>query len=167
VLRRPEYLSESDAELISILDEQIAVEEKTLEKLVKLEEESNETAVRLVFLELRLDTWKHIKFLEGMKEMLTTTPCDEWSAKVGRYAGRIKLERELESLANDEDQMVDLLERALEKIEDPIPRLFLEHLKDEEAKHNKDLLELIRLIQIAPLQSKKGQKGTDIVCETD
>jgi hypothetical protein len=160
-------LSETDAEIISILDEQIDVEQETLEKLVRLEEDSKETAVRLVFLELRLDTWKHIKFLEGMKEMLTTTPCDQWSAKVGRYTGRVKLERELESLISDEEQMANLLDRALDKIGDPIARLLLEHMKDEETRHNRDLIELSRLIQLAPLQAKKGEKGTDIVCETD
>ncbi len=160
-------MSEIDAEIITILEEQIKVEEDTLEKLVKLEEDSEETVVRLAFLDLRLDTWKHIKFLQGMKELLTTTPCDEWSAKVGRYTGRVKLERELNSLINDEDQMIDLLEKALNKVSDPIARVLLEHIKDEESKHSKDLKQLVRLIQISPLQTKKGQKGTDIVCSTD
>lgn len=160
-------MSGTDAEIISIIDEQIILEQRTLEKLARLEDEAKETAVRLVFLDLRLDTWKHIKFLEGMKEMLTTTPCDEWSAKVGRYTGRVKLERELDALADDEEEMVDLLDRTLKRIEDPIARLLIEHMKDEEARHHTDLTELSRLIQMAPLQSKKGEKGTDIVCETD
>ena len=101
----------SSNEIISIFRQQIDVEKKTLDKLVILEEEAKETAVRLAFMDLRLDTWKHMKFLEGMIELLTTTPCDEWSAKVGRYAGRIKLERELEVLINDENEMVSLLDR--------------------------------------------------------
>ncbi|MFW9927482.1 MAG: hypothetical protein ACFFDM_12085, partial [Candidatus Thorarchaeota archaeon] len=113
------------------------------------------------------DTWKHIKFLEGMKELLTTTPCDEWSAKVARYAGRIKLERELNSLAQEEDKMINLLEKALVKVSDPIARLLLEHMKEEELSHSTDLRQLVKLIQVSPLQSKKGEKGTDIVCETD
>lgn len=160
-------MSGTEAELIAVLDEQIQVEQNTLEKLVKLEEDSKETAVRLAFLDLRLDTWKHIKFLEGMKELLTTTPCDEWSAKVARYAGRIKLERELKSLAQEEDKMIKLLEKALNKVSDPIARLLLEHMKEEESSHSTDLRQLVKLIQVSPLQSKKGEKGTDIVCETD
>ena len=160
-------MSGTDAEIISIIDEQINLEQRTLEKLARLEDDAKETAVRLVFLDLRLDTWKHIKFLEGMKEMLTITPCDEWSAKIGRYTGRVKLERELDALADDEEQMADLLERTLKRINDPIARLLIEHMKDEEVRHNTDLIELSRLIQMAPLQSKKGEKGTDIVCEAD
>ena len=160
-------VSRIDAEIIAVLDEQIQLEQDTLEKLVKLEDDSKETAVRLTFLDLRLDTWKHIKFLEGMKELLTTTPCDEWSAKVGRYTGRVKLERELIYLANEEDKMISLLEKALDKVSDPIARLLLEHMKDEESSHSKDLTQLVKLIQMSPLQSKKGEKGTDIVCDTD
>ncbi|MFW9794495.1 MAG: hypothetical protein ACFFEE_09340 [Candidatus Thorarchaeota archaeon] len=160
-------MSGIDAEIISILEDQIRVEQDTLDKLVLLEEDAKETAVRLAFLDLRLDTWKHIKFLEGMKELLTTTPCDEWLAKVSRYAGRVKLQRELHLLAEEEDKMIELLEKVLKKVSDPIAQLLLEHLKDEEESHSNDLMQLVKLIQVSPLQTKKGQKGTDIVCETD
>ncbi|MFX1485411.1 MAG: hypothetical protein ACFFCP_19735 [Promethearchaeota archaeon] len=160
-------MNETDAMIIEVLNEQIQVEQETLEKLVKLEENSSETAVRLAFLDLRLDTWKHIKFLEGMKEILTTTPCDEWTAKVGRYTGRIKLERELNLLALEEDKMIELLEKTLMSVQDPIARLLLGHIKDEESSHSTDLKRLAKVIQSSPLQTKKGQKGTDIVCETE
>ncbi len=160
-------MNETDAEVIAIIDEQIQIEQDTLDNLVKLEDNSKETAVRLAYLDLRLDTWKHIKFLEGMKEMLYTTLCDEWSAKVGRYAGRIRLERELSSLVIEEDKMISLLEKALDKVSDPIARLFLEHMKDEGSNHSKDLMQLVKIIQMSPLQTVKGVKGTDIVCEAE
>ena len=157
----------SSNEVINIFRQQIDVEKKTLEKLVKLEEAANETAVRLSFMDLRLDTWKHIKFLEGMIEVLTTTPCDEWSAKVGRYAGRVKLDRQLKVLVDDENQMVLLLEKALKKVDDPIAQLLIEHMRDEEESHHSDLTKLISLIKQSPLQPKKGIKGTDIVCDSE
>ncbi|MHA2228769.1 MAG: hypothetical protein ACXABL_06135, partial [Candidatus Thorarchaeota archaeon] len=78
-------MTQSDQKLIDILSKQIDVEKRALDKLIKAEEEAEETAVRLVFMEMRLDTWKHVKFLEGMVEMLNVTPCDEWAAKVNRY----------------------------------------------------------------------------------
>lgn len=157
----------ADIEIIDIFQEQIELEKVTLDKLVKLEEDAKETAVRLAFMDLRLDTWKHIKFLEGMIELLSTTPCDEWSAKVGRYAGRVKLERELHGLKDDEGKMIKLLERAIGKVEDPIATLLLEHMKAEEHSHFVDLEKLVKVIKQAPLQSKKGVKGTDIVCDTE
>ncbi len=165
--RRSTILTGKDTEVIAILEEQIQIEQDTLENIVQLEEDSKETAVRLAFLDLRLDTWKHIKFLEGMIEILSITPCDEWSAKVGRYSGRIRLERELSSLVIEENKMISLLEKALDKISDPIAKLFLEHMKEEEASHSKDLMKLVKIIQMSPLQTKKGVKGTDIVCETE
>lgn len=158
---------QSDSEIIDIFKNQIDVENKTLNKLVKLEEEARETAVRLAFMNLRLDTWKHVKFLEGMIELLETTPCDEWSAKVARYAGRVRLERELINLKSDEDDMIRLLESAIRKVDDPIGKLLLEHLQEEEKYHLDDLGKLVKLIKKAPLQSKKGEKGTDIACDTD
>ena len=160
-------MNQTDSKVIEIFKSQIQVEQKALDKLVVLEEDAKETAVRLAFMDLRLDTWKHIKFLEGMIELLSTTPCDEWSAKVGRYAGRVKLERELVTLRKDEDEMIGLLEKALDIVDDPIAKLLLEHMKEEESSHYNDLEKLVKLIQQAPLQSKKGEKGTDIVCETN
>jgi len=160
-------MSGSEAEIIAVMQEQIQVERDTLNRLVKLEEDSKETVVRLAFMELRLDTWKHIKFLEGMIEHLTTTPCDEWSAKVGRYAGRVRLEREINSLAKYENEMVNLLDKTIDKIKDPIPYLLMENLRKEEKNHLDYLSKWVKLIQQAPLQAKKGEKGTDIVCDTD
>jgi hypothetical protein len=64
----------SSTQIIDIFKQQIEVENKTLEKLVKLEEEAKETAVRLAFMDLRLDTWKHVKFLEGMIELISSSP---------------------------------------------------------------------------------------------
>lgn len=160
-------MSGSEAELIEIMKDQIEVEQGALNRLVKLEEDAKETVVRLAFMELRLDTWKHIKFLEGMIEHLTTTPCDEWSAKVGRYAGRVKLEREIESIISDETKMVKLLDKALEIINDPIALLLMGNLRKEENNHLDYLSNWVRIIQQAPLQAKKGVKGTDIVCDTD
>ena len=160
-------MSGSESEIIKVMKDQIEVEQTTLNRLVKFEEDSSEPAVRLVFMELRLDTWKHIKFLEGMIEHLTTTPCDEWSAKVSRYANRIKLEKEIHYLIDEEDEMLSLLNASLKKTNDPVVQLLMEHLKDEEANHLKYLSKWVKFVQQAPLQSKKGKKGTDIVCSVD
>jgi hypothetical protein len=102
-----------------------------------------------------------------MIEHLTTTPCDEWSAKVGRYAGRVKLEREIDSLIEDETEMLSLLDKAMEKIDDPVAQLLVGHLKDEETSHLDYLSRWVRIIQQQPLQAIKGEKGTDIVCDAD
>ena len=165
--RRSTIMIGMNAEVITILEEQIQIEQDALENIVQLENNSKETAVRLTFLDLRLNTWKHIKFSEGIIEILTTTPCDEWSAKVGRYSGRIRLERELSSLVIEEGKMISQLEKALDKISDPIAKQFLKHMKDEESNHSKDLMQLVKIFQMSPLQTKKGVKGTDIVCDTD
>ncbi|MHA2321175.1 MAG: hypothetical protein ACXACG_05910, partial [Candidatus Thorarchaeota archaeon] len=107
------------------------------------------------------------KFLEGMIEHLTTTPCDEWLAKVGRYAARVKLEREIDTLIEEESEMFELLDKAIQKIDDPVAHLLVEHLKEEESSHLDYLSKWAKIIQQAPLQAKKGEKGTDIVCDTD
>jgi hypothetical protein len=63
--------------------------------------------------------------------------------------------------------MTDLVSKALKLTNDRIAQLLLTHLKEDEQKHSKNLSEIARFIQTMPLQSKKGQKGTDIVCGPD
>jgi len=150
--------------LVDLLQRQIEVEKKTLIMLSKAEEEVSETAVRLAFLDLRLDSWKHQKFLEGMIEMINETPCDEWSAKVQRYVDRVKLQKTLDALIIEEKEMLSLVEQSIGEINDPIGKFLLIHLRDDEKTHTENLDELSRLIMTSPLQSVKGVKGTDIEC---
>jgi hypothetical protein len=160
-------MTDRDEKLIVLMKQQIEVEKRNLNALAKAENEAKETAVRLALMNMRLDTWKHQKFLEGMIEMLTTTPCDEWSAKVSRYAGRVKLERDLKELMSDENDMIRLASDALELANDPLAEFLLEKLREEEERRYEEIVELVTLIKQSPLQSKKGQKGTDVVCEPD
>ena len=154
----------TNEKLIDLLQRQIEVEKKTLNMLSKAEEEVSETAVRLAFLDLRLDSWKHQKFLEGMIEMINETPCDEWSAKVQRYVDRVKLKKTLDALMIEEKEMLSIAEQSIEEIDDPIGKFLLIHLRDDEKTHTENLDELSRLIMTSPLQAVKGVKGTDIEC---
>lgn len=150
-----------------LLKQQIAVETRTLETLKKEEQNSAEAAVKLVFMGVRMDTAKHAEILKGIVDMLEEIPCDQWSAKVQRYADRVKLQRKLKEIVAEEDSMTDLVSKALKLTKDPIAQLLLTHLKEDEQKHSRNLNEVVRIIQMSPLQSKKAEKGTDIVCATD
>lgn len=160
-------IATKDSKLVELLEKQIEVETRTLNMLAEVEETVSETAVKLAFMELRLDSWKHKKFLEGMIDMLKTTPCDNWSAKVQRYIDRVKLERTVQTLMNDEKEMLELVEQSLTEVDDPMGTFLLSHLRDDEKDHFENLKNLIKMIKTAPLQPVKGQKGTDIVCETE
>lgn len=151
--------------LIEVLQSQIDVEKKTFEELAEYEEESSQAVVRLVLLFMRLDTEKHQKFLEGVINLLNEKPCDAWSAKVDRYTERINLERRLQSLLEQEEQMSDYLGEAIEEIPNPVARKLLSHLREDEMRHQKDIKELVTLVKQYPLQPKKGEKGSDITCE--
>lgn len=154
-----------DLELIEILESQIEVEKSTLTELSELENEVSEPSVRLALMSMRLDTWKHQKFLEGVVQILNETPCDLWSEKIQRYVDRVKLERKVGDLRDQEASMIDYLGKAINLMSDPVGKLLLEHLRDDELRHDKDLEKLIRIIQQSPLQSKRAEKGTDIVCK--
>lgn len=157
-------MSIENRKITDLLRQQIEVEKRTLEVITEAENESSEMAVKLVFMDVRLDTAKHAQFLQGIVDLLDQTPCDQWSAKVQRYIDRIKLERKLKDIVTQEDSMTDLISKALKLTNDRIAQLLLTHLKEDEQKHSKNLSEIARFIQMMPLQSKKGQKGTDIVC---
>lgn len=158
-------MADNTNELIEILKSQIEVENAALEEITKAEQNAEETAVRLVYLDVRLDTVKHIKFLEGVIETLRSTPCDLWMAKVSRYVDRLKLERTLRSVKSKEQKMASLAQQATQMMKDPIGEFLLEHLHTDEKRHDQDMEKVIRIVQQLPLQSKKGQKGTDIKCE--
>lgn len=160
-------ITTTNEKLIEILQKQMDIEESTLSELVEAEESVTEPAVRLILMELRLDTWRHKKLLEGIIEILDTTPCDTWSAKVQRYIDRVKLGRTLESVLVGEGQMIEYLEQAILEVDDPLAIAIFERLKDDEERHDKDLREVITMIKTAPLQTKKGEKGSDIVCPPD
>ncbi|MBD3157384.1 MAG: hypothetical protein GF309_01225 [Candidatus Lokiarchaeota archaeon] len=151
--------------LMDVLQNQIDVESSTLEQLSEYEGESRQAVVRLVLLFMRLDTWKHQQFLEGVIDLLNEAPCDTWSAKVDRYTERIQLERRLESLLEQEKQMSDYLGQAIEEMDNPVARKLLSHLREDEMRHQKDIKELVSLVKQYPLQPKKGEKGSDIICE--
>ncbi len=149
---------------MEILDQQIKVEENALREILDIEESVTEPAVRLILMELRLDTWRHKKLLQGIKEIISQVPCDEWSSKVQRYIDRIKLERSLESILEKEGEMIELLSQALDEVDDPLARAIFERLRNDEHKHDTGLRDVISMIKTAPLQSVKAQKGSDIVC---
>ncbi len=157
----------TDSELIEILQKQSEIEKKTLTKLSIAEEEASEIAVKLILMELRLDSWKHQKFLEGIVDLLLEMPCDSWSAKVQRYVDRVKVEKTLNELIRAETEMMELAEKAIALTDDPIAIRLLNHLRDDEKYHRKEIEELVRIIQTSPLQSKKAVKGSDIVCATE
>jgi rubrerythrin len=150
-----------------LLKQQIEVEKRTLDIIKKAEESSAEMAVKLVFMDVRLDTDKHAQFLQGIVDMLDEIPCDQWSAKVQRYVDRVNLQRKLKDIVTEEDSMTDLVSKALKLTNDKIAQLLLTHLKEDEQKHSRNLTEIAHFIQTMPLQSKKGEKGTDIVCKPD
>ncbi|MBS3795067.1 MAG: hypothetical protein KGY80_09230 [Candidatus Thorarchaeota archaeon] len=151
--------------LIEVLQSQIDVEKKTFEELSEYEDESSQAVIRLVLLFMRLDTQKHQKFLEGVINLLNESPCDAWSAKVDRYTERINLERRLQSLLKQEEQMTDYLGEAIEEMDNPVARKLLSHLREDEMRHQEDIKELVTLVKQYPLQPKKGEKGSDITCD--
>ena len=160
-------MSKTTEQLIDILSQQIELEKQAIDELAEEEEKTKESAVRLVFMDMRLSSWKHMKLLEAMINELKTSPCDEWSAKVQRYIDRVKLDRKFKSMKEKEEGMISNLDQAMEKVNDPVGKMMLEHLRQDEEAQNSVIDRVIRLIQMLPLQAETGEKGSDIVCDTD
>lgn len=157
--------ADNSQELIEILKNQIEVEKSTLKEIDELQQTFTEPNVRLVLMSMRLDTLRHQNFLDEMVKILNEVPCDLWSAKVQRYVDRVKFERKVKALMDREASMIDYLGKAIDLMSDPTGTMLLEHLKTDEERQNENLKKLIRIIQQAPLQSKKGEKGSDIECK--
>ncbi|NWF94631.1 MAG: hypothetical protein HXY34_00640 [Candidatus Thorarchaeota archaeon] len=160
-------MANKTTEIIELLKKQIDVENEALKQISEGESNATEAAVRLVYLDMRLDTWKHIKFLEGVMEVLSNAPCDEWMAKVARYTDRVKLERMLRHIIAQENSMARISRDAAKLMDDPLGKILIEHLKEDEERHERDLEKIIKLMKQLPLQPKKGRLGSDIPCPED
>ncbi|MEM2142439.1 MAG: hypothetical protein QXS20_01390 [Candidatus Thorarchaeota archaeon] len=143
---------------------QIEIEKSIIQQILQAEKEAEDTAVKLVYTDVRMDSEKHVRFLEVLLELMDKTPCDEWSAKIDRYIDRVKLERTLQSMKQKENEMSELSEKLVEMINDPLGRFLVTHLSEDEKRHESDLEELIKLVKTAPLQPKRAKKGSDIKC---
>ena len=100
-------------EWLKKLDSYIEVEDKAIKLYKEGMEMVDHSAFRLIFEELMLDSTKHKRIFEAVKEEMTKTSDSEWDTLVGRKIGRYVVPIELERHIKLEEKMIDSLQEEL------------------------------------------------------
>ncbi|MFW9794221.1 MAG: ferritin family protein, partial [Candidatus Thorarchaeota archaeon] len=125
---------------------QIKIEEKAIKAYEDAMEMISNFAFKLVFEELLMDSRKHKKIFEVLKENLTLPPSD-WdlavSQKIGEYVSPIELEKHIKL----EEGMIEVLKKQTKTVKDSTIRRLLEHVLEDENRHHSVLKKLIKQLE--------------------
>jgi rubrerythrin len=128
--------------LSKMLDQQIAIEEKAIKAYEEAMEMIGNFAYRLIFEELLMDSMKHKRIFEVIKQNLALPPSD-WdlamSKRIGEYISPIELEKHIKL----EEGMINTLKKQTKTVKDETIRHLLEHVLEDENRHHSVLKKLI------------------------
>lgn len=128
--------------LIKLFEAQIEIEEKAIKAYEDAVEMIGNFAFILVFEELLMDSRKHKRIFEVLKQNLALPPSD-WdlavSQKIGKFVSPIELEKHIKL----EEGMIDVLKKQTKTVEDVTIRRLLEHVLEDENRHHSVLRKLI------------------------
>ena len=128
--------------LVKLFEAQIKIEEKAIEAYKDAMEMIGNFAFRLIFEGLRMDSMKHKRIFEVLKENVLLPP-SEWdlvvSKKIGEYVSPIELEKHIKL----EEGMIELIKKNVKTIDDDTIKSLLEHVLEDEKRHHSVIKKLI------------------------
>ena len=119
---------ESTKEFEALLESWVGVEETTIRMTSELCAKTDNIVLKTLFDAIRRDSEKHREILKVVLQNLTgtiTLSPDDMAA----------IDTFVEGHASAEKNIIDLAEKALEKVRMPVPKLMLGYLLDDEKKH--------------------------------
>jgi len=131
----------SNEELVELIQEQIAIEKESVARLAETEKKVGSAAARLLLIELRMDSQKHAGVLEAVLETLR----DHSSSKSSReralhgFVDPAIVRKEIENHRALGKSMVTHLRKEMSKTDDEAILTLLEHLAQDEERHNEIL----------------------------
>lgn len=129
-------------QLVKLFDRQIDVEERAIKAYGDALAMIGNFAFRLIFEGLLMDSKKHKRIFEVLKENIMLPP-SEWdlavSQKIGEYVSPIELERHIKL----EEGMIELIKTNVKSVEDKTIRNLLEYVLQDEKRHHSVIKELI------------------------
>ena len=127
---------EKTDELEKLLKEWIKIEEDVIGKLSEKEKLSKNVVANLLLHELIIDSMSHINMLQTIIEVI--------HGKVdSKETIGVSLE-EIRNHINMEEKALEFANEALEKIDNKVVKLLLQHIADDEKRHHQILEELAK-----------------------
>jgi rubrerythrin len=128
--------------LTSLIRQQIDVENEHIKNLVDLRKEVGNAATRLLLLEMRLDSEKHVSMLNEMLEILEGIPTHTslWDLELEEYidgVSRRRSEKEFKEYITKENSVLENLKEELKHSEDEGIKILFQNIDEDEKKQNR------------------------------
>jgi len=128
--------------LTNLIRQQIDVENEHIKNLVDLRKEVGNAATRLLLLEMRLDSEKHVSMLNEMLEILEGIPTNTslWDLELEEYidgVSRTRSEKEFREYVTKENSVLENLREELKHSEDEGIKILFQNIDEDEKKQNR------------------------------
>jgi len=125
--------------LMNLIRQQISVENEHIENLVDLRKKVGNAAARLLLLEMRLDSEKHVSILNEMLEILKEIPPDTtlWDHELEEYIGEVIVEKEFKEHVTKENSVLEHLKEELKHGKDESIKLLFQNIDEDEKKQDR------------------------------
>ena len=128
--------------LTNLIRQQIDVENEHIKNLVDLRKEVGNAATRLLLLEMRLDSEKHVSMLNEMLEILEGIPTNTslWDLELEEYidgVSRTRSEKEFREYVTKENSVLENLKEELKHSEDEGIKILFQNIDEDEKKQNR------------------------------
>lgn len=128
----------SASELEKLLRDQMVLEKKTAEVLSSTVQNAKNSVARLFLNRLVLDSLKHADMLQALIDLNAGT--------IVTMVDKEEMKDSLERHVVQEKEMLDRLERILEKVEDPKGKSLLKQIAEDEKRHHRILDEVTKIV---------------------
>jgi len=128
----------SGPELENLLRDQMALEKKTAEVLRSTAQKAKNSVVKLFIDRLVLDSLKHADMLQALIDLNAGT--------LVTVVDKEDMKTSLEKHVEQEKEMLDRLEKILERVEDPKAKSLLKQIAEDERRHHSILDEVTRIV---------------------
>ncbi len=132
-------------ELLAMLEKNRELELKNVQMSQEKEEQLKSAGSKLILYQIRMDSTKHAKILQTLIDTIKEgTPEYLWDYRIDRYVGQVATERALQKHVEIEKEMIQHHEAIIKKTDDRGIQMILQHIVDDEKRHHKMLMEVIK-----------------------
>jgi len=132
-------------ELLTMLEKNRELELKNVQMSQEKEEQLKSAGAKLMLYQIRMDSTKHAKILQTLIDTIKEgTPEYLWDYRIDRYVGQVATERVLQKHVEIEKEMIQRHEAIIKKTDDRGIQMILQHIVDDEKRHHKMLMEVIK-----------------------
>ncbi|MFQ5820295.1 MAG: hypothetical protein ACE5I5_09940 [Candidatus Heimdallarchaeota archaeon] len=132
-------------ELLAMLEKNRELELNNVQMSQEKEEQLKSAGAKLILYQIRMDSTKHAKILQTLIDTIKEgTPEYLWDYRIDRYVGQVATERALQKHVEIEKEMIQRHEAIIKKTDDRGIQMILQHIVDDEKRHHKMLMEVIK-----------------------